>query len=103
MVDSQVPDTSQIIRWPDTALPVIGMVHHESTTLSLSGSYRVLRGRRVREECRAKPLLTPLGVPPGIALSVAAQRRPARRATAMEGGGGVRSKIEARKIGAAYS
>lgn len=32
-----------------------------------SGSDHVLRGRRVREECRAKPLLTPLGVPPGIA------------------------------------
>ncbi len=32
-----------------------------------SGSSRVLIGRRVREECRAKPLLTPLGVAPGIA------------------------------------
>ncbi len=38
MVGSQVPDTSQTIRWPDTALPLIGMVHNESTILSPAGS-----------------------------------------------------------------
>ncbi len=57
----QVPDTSQTIRWPDTALPVIGMVDNKSIALSPAGSYRVLAGWRVREESRRKLLCPPWG------------------------------------------
>jgi len=39
MVGSRVPDISQTIGWPDTALPAIGMVHHKRIALSPSGSY----------------------------------------------------------------